>query len=69
MNNAGKGSSPRPFTVPLGQFNENFERIFGKKPKQCSTCHGTGEVITYQRDNKTECYSDECPSCDGKGVL
>lgn len=69
MNDGGKGSSPRPYSVPIGQFNQNFEKIFGKKPKQCPTCKGTGDVITYQRDGKTEAYRDECPSCNGKGVL
>ena len=65
----GKGSSARPFSVPIGQFNDNFEKIFGKKPKQCPTCNGTGDVVAYQRDGKTEAYRDECPSCDGKGQL
>lgn len=65
----GKGSNPRPFSIPLGQFNDNFERIFGKKPKQCSSCHGTGEVICFQKDGKTEAYRDECPSCNGKGQI
>ena len=25
--NAGKGSSPRPFSVPLGSFNDNFVEV------------------------------------------
>jgi len=28
---AGKGSKPRPLSVPRKQFDENWERIFGKK--------------------------------------
>ena len=28
----GKGSDPRPFSVPLDEFAANHERIFGKKP-------------------------------------
>lgn len=67
--NAGKGSSPRPFSVPLGSFNNNFEKIFGKKPIKCSTCNGTGEVVSYQRDGKTPAYLDECPNCRGFGDL
>jgi hypothetical protein len=27
----GKGDSPRPFSVDLKKFAENFDRIFGKK--------------------------------------
>lgn len=65
----GKGSAARPFSVPMAQFNDNFERIFRKKPKTCPTCNGTGEAISYQRDGKTEAYRDECPSCDGKGSV
>ena len=30
----GKGSVPRPFDVPLDQYRDNFDRIFGKKDKQ-----------------------------------
>ena len=56
--NAGKGSSPRHFSVPLGSFNNNFEKIFG-----------TGEVVSYQRDGKTPAYLDECPNCRGFGDL
>lgn len=29
----GKGSSPRPFSVSISTYNENFDRIFGKKDK------------------------------------
>jgi hypothetical protein len=28
---SGKGSKPRPLSVPRKQFDENWERIFGKK--------------------------------------
>jgi hypothetical protein len=26
-----KGSTPRPFEIPRKQYEDNFERIFGKK--------------------------------------
>jgi hypothetical protein len=29
----GKGSNPRPFDVPMKQFDDNWEQIFGKKKK------------------------------------
>lgn len=29
----GKGDTPRPLGVPMEQFDENFEAIFGKKKK------------------------------------
>jgi hypothetical protein len=28
---SGKGSKPRPFSVPQEEFNNSFETIFGKK--------------------------------------
>lgn len=31
MNDGGKGSSPRPFSVNDETFKQNFEAIFGKK--------------------------------------
>lgn len=30
---AGKGDKPRPLAVDRKTFNENFDRIFGKKDK------------------------------------
>ena len=29
----GKGDAPRPLSVPMEKFDENFEAIFGKKTK------------------------------------
>jgi len=29
---AGKGSRPRPFSVPLEEYNKNIDAIFGAKP-------------------------------------
>ena len=31
---SGKGSKPRPLSVSRKQFDDNWERIFGKKPKE-----------------------------------
>jgi predicted RNase H-like nuclease (RuvC/YqgF family) len=33
MNNGGKGSSPRPYSVGIDEFDNNFERIFGVKTR------------------------------------
>lgn len=30
----GKGSKPRPLSVPRKEFDDNWDRIFGKKPKK-----------------------------------
>ena len=31
---SGKGSRPRPLSVSTKEFNENFDRIFGKKEEE-----------------------------------
>ena len=31
MSTGGKGSKPRPLSVPRKKFEENWDRIFGKK--------------------------------------
>lgn len=33
MSDGGKGSNPRPYSVPKEVFDNNFDRIFGKKKK------------------------------------
>lgn len=33
MSDGGKGSTPRPFSVSLEQYGDNFDRIFGRKKK------------------------------------
>ena len=33
MNNGGKGSSPRPYSVSQEEFANNWDAIFGKKKK------------------------------------
>jgi hypothetical protein len=34
MNTGGKGSKARPLSVPRKQFEDNWERIFGKLSKK-----------------------------------
>lgn len=34
MSTGGKGSKPRPLSVPKKVFDDNWDRIFGKKKKQ-----------------------------------
>jgi hypothetical protein len=33
MSDGGKGDAPRPLSVPLKQFNDNWDAIFKKKPE------------------------------------
>jgi hypothetical protein len=37
MSTGGKGSKPRPLSVPRKQFDDNWDRIFGKKKDQKET--------------------------------
>ena len=30
----GKGSRPRPFSIPLSEYNNRLDTIFGEKPKK-----------------------------------
>lgn len=36
MSDGGKGSTPRPFNVPRKEFENNWDRIFGKKDQKDS---------------------------------
>lgn len=41
MSDGGKGSSPRPYTIPKKEFEEKWNNIFGDKPilkGYCNTC-------------------------------
>ena len=33
MSTGGKGSKPRPLSIPRKQFEDNWNRIFGKKKR------------------------------------
>ena len=37
----GKGDKPRPYAVPLEEYDESHVRIFGEKKKYCSACGKT----------------------------
>ena len=34
MSDGGKGSAPRPFSVPLSDYEAKWEAIFGKKEEK-----------------------------------
>ena len=37
MSDGGKGSRPRPIEIPREKFNDNWDKIFGKKVKNESS--------------------------------
>lgn len=43
---AGKGSSPRPFSVDQKTYADNWERAFGSK--EPLTCYNCGELMTVE---------------------
>jgi hypothetical protein len=40
----GKGDAPRPFSVDLEKFAENFDLIFGKKEKKTEPVPFAGHI-------------------------
>lgn len=50
----GKGDAPRPFSVPLEQFDKNFEAIFGKKEKRVEPVPFAGMVEIEGEDNEQD---------------
>jgi len=41
MSDGGKGSKPRPIEIPREKFNDNWDKIFGKKVKNESSSRNT----------------------------
>lgn len=50
MRDGGKGDKPRPLSVPLEKFDENFEAVFGKKEKTYEPIPFAGMVETGEED-------------------
>jgi hypothetical protein len=38
MSDGGKGSNPRPLSVPKNEFDDKFDAIFGEKRTFCDVC-------------------------------
>lgn len=55
---AGKGSRPRPYSVSKDEFDNNFDRIFGKKKK--TDAEKFDEAIM-----KNEYYDQDIDSSEG----
>ena len=54
MRDGGKGDTPRPLSVPIEQFDMNFEAIFGKKEKRSEPIPFAGMVELEDEENKDE---------------
>ena len=44
MRDGGKGDTPRPLSIPIEEFDKNFEAIFGKKEKRTEPIPFAGMV-------------------------
>ena len=52
-NDGGKGDVPRPFSVPIEQFDKNFEAIFGKRERKTEPVPFAGHIeIEEENDNE-----------------
>jgi len=54
MRDGGKGDAPRPLGVPIEQFDNNFETVFGKKIKKTEPVPFAGYIETGEEDDNTE---------------
>jgi len=43
MSDGGKGSNPRPFSVPKEEFNDKWNKIFGDRPILIGYCKSCGK--------------------------
>ena len=66
---SGKGSHPRPFSVPYEEYADRWDNIFKKKKSSkkeetepCKECHGVGTL-----DKDYSIFS--CPFCNGTGKV
>ena len=53
MNDGGKGSAPRPYSVSQKQFGDNWDNIFGKKNSEYEADDGplTDEQLQQIKDS------------------
>lgn len=66
MADGGKGSRPRPFSIPMEEFDNKFDAIFGKnKPAEAKTEVPAGQCPKCGTDRNTS----PCPLTDIKAIL
>jgi predicted nuclease with TOPRIM domain len=55
MSTGGKGSAPRPYSVGIDEFDNNFERIFGVKTRVSGVPYEVelpDEIATLEQENR-----------------
>jgi hypothetical protein len=50
----GKGSKPRPYSVPKEVFDNNFDRIFGKKKTEEHAINEVSKLVAEETLDETE---------------
>ena len=70
MSDGGKGSAPRPYSVSQETYNNNWDRIFGKKKNDKPNCYCYNCNKNYTESNNTIPFVMSrmivCPSCGFK---
>ena len=62
----GKGDVPRPLSVDVETFSNNWERIFGKKNDVCEYS-GLPNTETYNAPERSDVDTREYPRMDDDG--
>lgn len=52
MSDGGKGSSPRPYSVPREQFDKNWDKIFKKGPREIEDAKNEDEAFKQIEKNQ-----------------
>jgi len=63
----GKGDSPRPLSVKKQEFDNSWDRIFGKKEKMCEYSGSSQEIGLYDAPKRSEDNQREFPRIDEDG--
>ena len=48
----GKGNAPRPLSIPMEEFDKNFESIFSKKERQTEPVPFAGHMELEEREDE-----------------
>lgn len=59
---SGKGSSPRPFSVSQDQFNENWDRIFPRTPKELDDAQAEDEAFRQIEEHNERTLGRKIPT-------
>jgi hypothetical protein len=67
MTQNGKGDAPRPYSVPIETYKNNFDRIFGKK--DADNCHYSGLASTQSYADTEDTMCEEYKKALNSGMF